>query len=47
VTDGLNVVDTIAQVKTGHKPPHADVPLEDIVLISGLLGRPVIDFKED
>jgi len=34
VTEGLDVVDAIARVKTGRKPPHADVPVEDIVLIS-------------
>lgn len=34
VVDGLDIVDAIAQVKTGRRPPHADVPVEDVVLIS-------------
>lgn len=34
VTGGMDVVDTIAAAKTGRRPPHSDVPVEDIVLIS-------------
>ncbi|MCX7774703.1 MAG: peptidylprolyl isomerase [Spirochaetaceae bacterium] len=34
VTEGMEVVDAIAAVRTGRRPPHADVPLEDVVLIS-------------
>lgn len=34
VIEGLDVVDAIAKVQTGRRPPHADVPVEDVVLIS-------------
>lgn len=34
ITSGMEVVDQIAKVKTGRRPPHADVPIEDVVLIS-------------
>ncbi len=34
ITSGMDVVDEIAKVKTGRRPPHADVPVEDVVLIS-------------
>jgi peptidyl-prolyl cis-trans isomerase B (cyclophilin B) len=34
VTEGMDVVDAMAQVATGRRPPHADVPVQDIVLIS-------------
>ncbi len=34
VTEGMDVVDAMAQVPTGRRPPHADVPKEDIVLIA-------------
>ncbi|HEY9054625.1 MAG TPA: peptidylprolyl isomerase [Rectinemataceae bacterium] len=34
VTSGMDVVDAMAKVPTGRMPPHADVPKEDIVLIS-------------
>jgi len=34
VIEGMDVVDSMAQVPTGRRPPHADVPKEDIVLIS-------------
>lgn len=34
VVDGMDIVDTIAKVKTGHKAGHADVPVEDIVIES-------------
>lgn len=32
VTDGLDVIDKIAQVKTGNKNGHGDVPLEDVII---------------
>ncbi len=32
VTDGMDVVDAIAEVKTGQKGPHGDVPLETVVI---------------
>ena len=32
VTDGTDVVDKIAAVKTGHKSGHADVPRDDVVI---------------
>ncbi len=32
VVEGMDVVDAIAKVKTGHKMGHADVPLDDIVI---------------
>lgn len=34
VTEGMEVVDAMAKVPTGRRPPHADVPREDIVLIA-------------
>lgn len=34
VVEGMDVVDKIAQAKTGHKAGHADVPLETIVIHS-------------
>lgn len=32
VVEGMEVVDAMAQVPTGRRPPHDDVPKEDIVL---------------
>ena len=32
VVEGMDVVDAMAKVPTGTRPPHADVPKEDIVL---------------
>ena len=32
VTDGFDVVDAIAKVKTGNRGPHGDVPLEPVVI---------------
>lgn len=32
VTDGFDVVDAIAKVKTGNRGPHGDVPVEPIVV---------------
>ncbi len=40
VVEGLDVVDAMAKVKTGRRPPHADVPVEDIVLISARVVNP-------
>jgi peptidyl-prolyl cis-trans isomerase B (cyclophilin B) len=37
VVEGLEVVDAMAKVPTGRRPPHADVPKDDIVLISAKL----------
>jgi len=34
VTKGMDVVDAMAAVPTGRRPPHADVPKEDIVVIT-------------
>lgn len=34
VLEGMDVVDSMAAVATGVRPPHADVPKEDIVLIA-------------
>jgi len=34
VTEGLDVVDAMSRVTTGRRPPHADVPGDDIVLIA-------------
>lgn len=34
VTDGMDVVDKIARVKTGQKGGHGDVPIEDVLIIS-------------
>ncbi len=34
VIEGMDVVDSMAQVPTGRRAPHADVPKEDIVLIA-------------
>lgn len=34
VTKGMEVVDAMAKVSTGRRPPHADVPREDIVLVA-------------
>ena len=34
VTEGMDVVDKIAKVKTGVRRPHSDVPLEDVVIKS-------------
>lgn len=34
VTDGMDVIDAIAKVKTGQRAGHADVPMEDIVIHS-------------
>ncbi len=34
VVDGMDIVDGIAKVKTGQRKGHADVPVEDIVILS-------------
>ncbi len=34
VTEGMDVVDAMAAVKTGRRPPHSDVPIADLVVIS-------------
>jgi cyclophilin family peptidyl-prolyl cis-trans isomerase len=34
VSKGMDVVDQIKSVKTGMKPPHDDVPLEPIEILS-------------
>jgi cyclophilin family peptidyl-prolyl cis-trans isomerase len=34
VTEGMDVIDKIAKVKTGVRRPHSDVPVEDVVLTS-------------
>jgi peptidyl-prolyl cis-trans isomerase B (cyclophilin B) len=34
VTEGLDVVDAMSKVATGRRPPHDDVPKDDIVLVS-------------
>ena len=41
VVNGMNVVNKIARVRTGSKPPHDDVPLKPIVLESArIVGAP-------
>jgi len=37
VVEGMETVDAMAKVKTGRKPPHSDVPLDDIVLVKASL----------
>ena len=32
VTEGMDVVDAIVAVKTGRRGPHADVPVEDVII---------------
>ncbi len=32
VTEGFDVVDAIAAVKTGSRPPHGDVPVEPVII---------------
>ncbi len=34
VTEGLDVIDKIAKVKTAARRPHADVPVEDVLITS-------------
>ena len=34
ITEGMDIVDEIAKVPTVRRPPHADVPKDDVVLIS-------------
>ncbi len=34
VTDGMDVVDEIAKVKTGQSGPHGDVPVEPVIIYS-------------
>ena len=34
VVKGMETVDAIARVKTGSRPPHADVPVENVEIIS-------------
>ena len=34
VTDGMDVVDKIAAVKTGSRPPHGDVPVTPVIILS-------------
>ena len=33
IVEGLDVVDAMAASKTGRRPPHSDVPVDDIVLV--------------
>lgn len=33
VVEGMDVVDAIAKVKTGHRQGHGDVPLEDVMIL--------------
>jgi peptidyl-prolyl cis-trans isomerase B (cyclophilin B) len=37
VIEGMDIVDKMAAVPTGRRPPHADVPREDIVLTKATL----------
>lgn len=39
VTAGMDVVDAMAKAKTGRRPPHSDVPVEDIVLIQAKVAQ--------
>ncbi len=41
VVEGMDVVDAMAKVKTIRRPPHADVPSEDIVLIAARVVNPL------
>ncbi len=34
VTEGMNIINRIKQVKTGNKGPHGDVPVDDIIIKS-------------
>jgi cyclophilin family peptidyl-prolyl cis-trans isomerase len=34
VTEGMDVIDKIAKVKTGVRRPHSEVPVEDVILTS-------------
>ena len=36
VIEGMDVVDTIRDVETSHRMPHADVPVEDIIIESAI-----------
>jgi cyclophilin family peptidyl-prolyl cis-trans isomerase len=38
ITEGLDVLDAIAAVPTGSRPPHDDVPKEDVVLIKASIA---------
>jgi peptidyl-prolyl cis-trans isomerase B (cyclophilin B) len=40
VTEGMDVVDKIAKVKTGSRRGHQDVPLEDVVVTSAQRVEP-------
>ena len=37
VVEGMDIVDSIAQVTTGHAMGHADVPVEDVVITSATI----------
>ena len=37
VVDGMDVVDKIAQVKTGTRGMHRDVPKEDVVILDAVI----------
>jgi len=37
VVDGMDVVDAMAKVRTTRRPPHSDVPAEDILLVSAAI----------
>ncbi len=37
VTDGFDVVDAIAKVKTGNRGPHGDVPVDPIVITKAVI----------
>lgn len=36
VVDGMDVVDAIAKVKTGHRMGHSDVPVEEVVILEAV-----------
>ena len=36
VTEGMDVVDKIRKVKTGHKGMHSDVPVENVVILEAV-----------
>jgi len=36
VTEGMDVVDKIRQVKTGSRGMHSDVPVEDVVILEAV-----------
>jgi len=38
VVSGMETIDAIAKVRTGSRPPHQDVPVQDVVISSVVIG---------